>query len=213
MSDKVVMEGFVKPLRIDGGDDLDIDNCVLFEWQDAPGVKQVITMENADGIIPKHLRIDGAKPNRVISTKHEVIIMYDAGVDGLVRGDSDFENAEICGFEPLAGREGTWIASVSAPSAEIGEYHWFLQRLGAFIDRDNVHLVFGRVARPEESVILDKTFPGWKEGIEALTDAENERKANERAIEAERVEKEIKRMEEEERQRLLEEAKDADAGV
>jgi hypothetical protein len=147
-------EAFEVSVNVKEDDVLQNGEVMLVEWQDVPKVKQILSIDD------KPMDVFGMKPNRIISADHKIVCQY-------------FADEDTIDFTPMNGKEGTFLVSVSAPSKECSDYHWFCQRLGAFIDEKNLHVVFGRICTAEESEFLDGKFPHWREEIKTITEGEN----------------------------------------
>jgi hypothetical protein len=130
-------------------DVMQINEVFLVEWQEAPPVRQIVAVDD------KPFEAFGLKPNRIIDINHNVVCQYNADEDTI-------------SFAPLEKKEGSFLVSVSAPSSEVADFHWYCQRLGAFIDDKNIHLVFGRICTDEESEYLNNMFPEWLNQLRKL---------------------------------------------
>jgi hypothetical protein len=170
------MEETLQQLTIREDDPLTRENVLLVEWQDASPVVQMVEIEG------RVMETKGIRPRLIADGNSKVLVRYDSYVDGLIAGDDQNKPPTKVGFSPLVGREGAFLASIAAPSAEVPSYHWYLQRLCAFIDNDNVHIIFGRPATVDESIALDGFFFLWRQKVVDLSEELAKMGSRQRAI-------------------------------
>ena len=133
------------------------EGVLLVEWADVPEVMEIVDVADTG----QKIRLKGLKPQRIITHLHEVLTEYNGETDR-------------CSLDALADRAGSFLVSVSRPSAEAEGFHWYCHRIGAFINPENVDLIFPRPCTEEESAMLDGIFPAWRMMVEDLTMAATE---------------------------------------